>query len=60
MDELAYRRYCDRGKAADDIFRAIKSMYASLSWQNAYLRAVKDGLLTKDERELVLEFHPVR
>lgn len=50
MDELAYRRYCDRGKAADDIFRAIKSMYASLSWRNAYLRAVKDGLLTKDER----------
>lgn len=60
MDELAYRRYCDRGKAADDIFRTIKSMYASLSWRNAYLRAVKDGLLTKDERELVREFHPVR
>lgn len=60
MDELAYRRYCDRGKAADDIFRAIKSMYASLSWRNAYLLAVKDGLLTKDERELVREFHPVR
>lgn len=60
MDELAYRCYCDRGKAADDIFRAIKSMYASLSWRNAYLRAVKDGLLTKDERELVREFHPVR
>lgn len=60
MDELAYRRYCDRGKAADDIFRAIKSMYASLPWRDAYLRAVKDGLLTKDERELVREFHPVR
>ena len=43
MDELAYIRYCDRGKAADDIFRA-----------------VKDGLLTKDDREFVLEFHPVR
>lgn len=25
MDELAYRRYCDRGKAADDIFRAVRS-----------------------------------
>lgn len=60
MDELAYRRYCDRGKAADDIFRAIKSMYASLPWRDAYLRAVKDGLLTKDERELVRESHPVR
>lgn len=60
MDELAYRRYCDRGKAADDIFQAVKSMYASLPWRDAYLRAVKDGLLTKDDRELVREFHPVR
>lgn len=60
MDELAYRRYCDRRKAADDIFRAIKSMYASLPWRDVYLRAVKDGLLTKDDRELVREFHPVR
>lgn len=60
MDELAYRRYCDRGKAADDIFRAIKSMYASLPQQDAYLRAVKDGLLTKDNRELDREFHPLR
>lgn len=59
MDELAYRRYCDRGKAADDIFRAVKSMYASLPWRTAYVRAVKDGLLTKDDRALVLEFHPV-
>lgn len=60
IDELAYRRYCDRGKAADDIFRAVKSIYPSLSWQDAYLRAVKDGLLTKDDRNLVREFHPVR
>lgn len=42
MDELAYRRYCDRGKAADDIFRAVRSMYPSLPWRDAYLRAVKD------------------
>ena len=60
MDELAYRRYCDRGKAADDIFRAVRSMYPSLPWRDASLRAVKDGLLTKDDRELVREFHPVR
>ena len=58
-DELAYRRYCDRGKAADDIFRAVKGMYPSLTWQDAYLRAVKDRLLTKDDRELVREFHSV-
>lgn len=60
MDELAYRRYCDRGKIADNIFRAVRSEYPFLPWRNAYLRAVKDGLLTKDERELVREFHPVR
>lgn len=59
MDELAYRRYCDRRKAADDIFRAVKGMYPSLIWQDAYLRAVKDRLLTKDDRELVREFHSV-
>lgn len=35
-------------------------MYASLPWRTAYVRAVKDGLLTKDDRELVLKFHPVR
>ena len=60
MNELAYIRYCDLGKAADDIFRAVKCMYPSLPWRDAYLRAVKDGLLTKDDRELVREFHPVR
>ena len=59
MDELAYRRYCDRRKAADDIFRAVKGMYPSLTWQDAYLRAVKARLLTKDDRELVREFHCV-
>lgn len=59
MDKLAYRRYCDRGKAAYDIFKAVKSMYPFLPWKDAYLRAVKDGLLTKDDRKLVREFHPV-
>lgn len=59
MDELVYRRYCDRRKAADDIFRAIRSMYASLTWRDAYLRAVKDGFLTKDDKELIREFYPV-
>ena len=34
-------------------------MYPSLTWQDAYLRAVKDRLLTKDDRELVREFHCV-
>lgn len=60
MDELAYRRYCDRGKAADGISRAVRNIYPSLPWRDAYLRAVKDGLLTKDDRELVRKFHPVR
>lgn len=60
MDELAYRCYCDRGKAADGIFRAVRNIYPSLPWRDAYLRAVKDGLLTKDDRELVRKFHPVR
>lgn len=59
MDELTYRRYCNRGKAADDIFWAVKSMYAPMPWRTAYVRAVKDGLLTKDDRELVREFHPI-
>lgn len=59
MDELAYRRYCDRRKAADGIFWAVRNIYPSLPWRTAYVRAVKDGLLTKDERELVREFHPV-
>ena len=59
MDELAYRRYCDREKAAYDIFRAVKDMYPSLIWKDAYLQAVKDKLLTKDDRELVREFHSV-
>lgn len=59
LNESAYRHYCDRGKAAYDIFRAVKSMYASLPWREAYLRAVRDGVLTKDERQLVREFHPI-
>lgn len=44
----------------DVIATAVKCMYPSLPWRDAYLRAVKDGLLTKDDRELVRKFHPVR
>lgn len=59
MDEIAYRAYCDRGKKALDLYKAVKAMYGSLTWKDAYFRAIKDGILTKEDRSLLREFYAV-
>ena len=59
MNEMAYRAYCDRGKKALDLYNAVKTMYGSLTLREAYFRAIKDGVLTKEDRSLLREFYTI-
>lgn len=61
MDEAAYTRYIARSKEADEIYRTIRELYGWLTpWDKAYFMAIKDGILSKDDKKLVKEFHPIR
>ena len=61
MDELAYARHIRRAKEADELVKAILEVYGFRTpWKKAYFMAIKDKLLSKEEKELVKEFHPVR
>ena len=61
MDELMYLRYQDRAKKADEIQRAVMELYGfGVPWKQSYFMAIKDRLLSKEEKELVKVFHPIR
>jgi hypothetical protein len=61
MDELAYARYIQEAKKADEVYKTIRDLYGrDISWPTAYYRAIKDRLLSKEEKDLVKQFHPIR
>lgn len=61
MDEFAYAAYIRRAKKADDVYETIRDLYGwEISWPTAYYRAIKDRLLSKEEKDLVKQFHPIR
>lgn len=61
MDELAYARYHKRANAADELYRTIRELYGwEIPWNKAYYMAIKDKLLSSEEKHLVKEFHPIR
>ena len=60
MDEIAYARHINRAREADSIYREIRELYGwGVPWKVAYFMAVKDKLLSKEQKELVKEFHPI-
>lgn len=61
MDELAYARHIRRAKKAEEIYTTIRELYGwKTPWSKAYFMAIKDKLLTKEDKEIVKEFYPVR
>lgn len=61
MDELAYSQYIRRANKAEEIYRTIRELYGwENPWKTAYFMAIKDKLLSKEEKDLVKEFNPVR
>ena len=60
MDELAYARHINRAKEAENVYRTIRELYGwEIPWKKSYFMAIKDKLLTKEEKDLVKQFHPV-
>lgn len=61
MDGLMYLKYQDRAKKADELQRTVMELYGfEVPWKQAYFMAIKDRILSKEEKELVKEFHPIR
>ena len=61
MDDLAYARYVRRAKKAEECFIAIRELYGwHIPFRKAYLMAIKDKLLSNEEKNLINEFYPVR
>ena len=61
MNEAAYTNHINRANKSDEIYRTIRDLYGwSIPWYEAYFMAIKDGILSKDDKQLVKEFHPVR
>jgi hypothetical protein len=60
MDELAYARHIERAKEAENVYRTIRELYGwGIPWNKSYFMAIKDKLLSKEEKDLVKQFHPV-
>lgn len=59
MDEIAYARHINRAREADSIYWEIRELYGWVPWREAYFMAVTDKLLSKEQKELVKEFHPI-
>lgn len=61
MDELAYAQYIKKANKAEEIRRTIFELYGfGTNWRDAYFMAIKDKLLSKEEKALVKEFYPVK
>lgn len=60
MDELAYARHIQRAKEAENVYRTIRELYGwEIPWNKSYFMAIKDKLLSKEEKDLVKQFHKV-
>ena len=61
MDEIAYARYIQRGRKADEIYKTIRELYGyDVPWNKVYFMAIKDKLLSAEEKKLVKEFHAIK
>lgn len=61
MDELAYARHIKRAKEAEEVYRTIRELYGlEIPWNKSYFMAIKDKLLSREEKELVKEFYPIK
>lgn len=60
MDEIAYARYIQTAKKADELYDTIRDLYGrEIPWKAAYYRALRDRMLTDEEKIIVKRFHPL-
>lgn len=61
MDELAYARYYEGERKARELYLAIRDLYGwDYTWSQAYFKAIKDKLLSREEKELVKKYYPIK
>ena len=59
MNEVAYSQYIQQAKKADELYYAIRELYGEeIPWRQAYIHAVKNRLLTAEDKDLIRRFHP--
>ena len=60
MNEVAYSQYIRQAKKADELYYTIRDLYGEeIPWKQAYYKAIKDRLLTVEDKDLIRRFHPV-
>jgi hypothetical protein len=59
--DYAYEKYIQRAERAEGLYNAVRDLYGwDVPWKQAYYKALKDRLLSQEEKNLVKEFYPVR
>ena len=59
--DYAYAKYIQKAKRADEIYETIRDLYGwETPWKQAYFMAIKDRMMSQEEKNLVKEFHPVK
>lgn len=61
MNEVAWALHCKKEKQAEEIYRTIRELYGwEIPWNKSYFMAIKDKMLSADEKNLVKEFYPIK
>lgn len=60
MDEVEWAHYLQVSKRADEIYRTVRELYGwEIPWNKVYFMAIKDKLLSADEKNIVKKFYPI-
>lgn len=58
MNEIAYRKHCERENEARALYRTIHELYGDeIKKETMFIRARLDKVITQEEKQLLLEFY---
>lgn len=58
MNEMAYRRHCEREREARALYHVIRDLYGKeIKKETMFIRARLDKVITQEEKQLLLEFY---
>ena len=58
MNEIAYRKHCERENEARVLYRTIRELYGDeIKKETMFIRARIDRVITQEEKQLLLEFY---
>lgn len=58
MNEIAYRKHCERESEAKALYRTIRELYGDeIKKETMFIRASIDRVITQEEKRLLLEFY---